>query len=66
MFLEAYDTLDLKVTKKFRTGLSASLTARNITRTVSRSVFRKPDGDEAVKTEHSTPAIIGVSVGWAW
>jgi TonB-dependent receptor len=66
VFQEAYGTLDVKVTKKLRNGFSASLTGKNILRPTARTVFRKPDGDEAVKTEHSTPVLIGVSVGWAW
>lgn len=66
VFQEAYGTLDVKVTKKLRNGFSASLTAKNVLRPTARSVYRKPDGDEAVKTEHSTPALVGVSVGWAW
>ena len=66
VFQEAYGTLDVKVTKKFAKGLSASITGKNILRPTTRTVFRKPDGDEAVKTEHSTPMLIGVSAGWAW
>jgi len=66
VFQEAYGTLDLKVTKKYPNGLSASFIARNILRPVVGSVYRKPDGDEAVKSEHPTPAILGVSVGWTW
>jgi len=55
----------VKVTKKFLNGLSASLIAKNVLRPVSRTVFRKPDGDEAVKTEHSTPPSSGASLGYA-
>ncbi|HXU10352.1 MAG TPA: TonB-dependent receptor, partial [Candidatus Binatia bacterium] len=44
VFQEAYGTLDVKVTKKFAKGLSASITGKNILRPTTRTVFRKPDG----------------------
>ncbi len=61
-----YGILDLSVTQKIRQNLIVTLRARNLLQPERGSVYRNPQGAEAVKFERDTALRIGLSVGLKW
>lgn len=66
VYEKAYGSLDLSMSQLFLKNLTVTLRARNLLTPARRSVFRTPDGEEAVKTERDTPMLIGLGVGMKW
>jgi TonB-dependent receptor len=66
VFDTAYGTLDLTASKRLTRHLSVGLKARNLLRATRTSVYRKPDGDEAVKSERDTAALYALSASYRW
>lgn len=66
VFEERFGTLDLKINRKLGKGVSISLRAENLLKPERRSVYRTPDGDEAVKSERRTARVFTTSVTYSW
>jgi outer membrane receptor protein involved in Fe transport len=66
VFDTAYGTLDLTAGKRLTSHLSIGLKARNLLRATRTSVYRTPDGGEAIKSERETAALYSVSASFRW
>ncbi|MGH9749002.1 MAG: TonB-dependent receptor domain-containing protein [Candidatus Polarisedimenticolia bacterium] len=66
VFDAAYGSLDLTAGKRLTDHLSIGLKARNVLRAVRTSVYRQPDGREAIKSERETAALYAISASYRW
>ena len=66
MFEESYDTLDTSISQLFLKRMTVTLRVKNVLTPTRTSVYRTPDGEEAIKSERATPMLIGVGVGMKW
>jgi TonB-dependent receptor len=66
VFDESYDTLDTSISQLFLKRMTVTLRVKNVLTPTRASVYRTPDGQEAIKSERATPMLIGVGVGMKW
>ena len=66
VFERAYGVLDVSATQRIRQNLILTLRARNLLEPQRGSVYRNPQGAEAVKFERDTALRIGLTVGLKW
>jgi len=66
VFEESFGTLNLTFSQKLRGGVSINVKASNIFAEDRRSVYRTPDGQEALKSMRETPVLYSLSATWAY
>jgi TonB-dependent receptor len=66
VFEEAYDTLDVSMSQLFLKRMTVTVRFKNLLTPTRTSVYRTPNGEEAIKSERATPMLIGVGVGMKW
>jgi outer membrane receptor protein involved in Fe transport len=66
VFEQGYGILDFSATQKIRQNLVLTLRARNLLEPERGSLYRNPQGTEAVKFERDTALRIGLTVGLKW
>lgn len=63
---QAYSTIDLTFGKRLTELLSIGFKARNLQQPDRSSIYRRPNGEEAVKTERGTAALFAASATFKW
>lgn len=63
---ERLSTLDFTFSQKIGEHASVAFKAKNLLTPDRRSVYRTPDGEEALKGERPTAILTGLSVSWTW
>ena len=66
VFEQAYDTLDVSISQLFLKRMTVTLRVKNVLTPDRTSVYRTPEGEEAIKAERDTPMLVGIGVGMKW
>jgi outer membrane receptor protein involved in Fe transport len=66
VFERPFHALDLRLSQKVGKEFALSLKVGNILRSERRSVYRTPDGDEAVKSQRPTALLLSVGGTLTW
>ncbi len=66
VFEQSYSTADLTVGKRLTEIVSIGFKARNLLQPARSSIYRRPNGEEVVKTERQTAALFALSVSFKW
>lgn len=66
VFELAYGTFDLTAKKDFKKGFAVTFRARNLLAPDRESVYRRPNGEEVVKSRRDTARTFSVGASWKW
>lgn len=66
VFEQPFSTLDVTFSTRFGGKFALGLKAKNLLRDQRRSIYRTPDGEEALKTERDTAIVYSLSGSVRW
>ena len=66
VYLEPFKTLDVTVSQRLGKGFTLAFKGKNLQPQSVESIYRTPDGQEAVKSERESARLLGVALSWSW
>mgnify|MGYP001825539623 CR=1 FL=1 len=66
VYTTAHGSLDFTFRWKYREHITFGLKLKNILEEGRESVYRRPNGEEVIKTLRPGARVVGFSLGWKW
>jgi TonB-dependent receptor len=66
VYAEPFKTLDVTFSQRLGKGFTLAFKAKNLQPQSVESIYRTPDGQEAVKAERESARLLGVALSWTW
>jgi hypothetical protein len=66
VYAEPFKTLDVTFSQRLGKGFTLAFKAKSLQPQSVESIYRTPDGQEAVKAERESARLLGVALSWTW